>query len=270
MNLSISTGTFYQVPFQKTLALIRKAGFEYIELLPCWKGSHWEMGQHLRDISPAEALKMVEDSGLRISSLHDGGGLLEQGVSSIVSRSTYEYMACGGGGEIPCLVFHPPIKAADDLAWWEEYQAVVAQDLRQFKGSAMVCLENVFPFEGESIPLLEPAHMLEFVLEHDLYITIDTTHCAQAGIDIVEAARTFGSRVRTVHLSDYLQPKAHVFVGEGTLDLQGFARALDHKKLHAITLECDVEYHKNDESRTVERLKQARDYLNNIAEESAG
>jgi len=267
MNLSISTGTFYAVPFWKMLELIKKAGFEYIELLLYWKGSTWEMGQHLRDTPPAEALRMIEDSGLKISSIHDGGGLLEEGVTSIVSKSVYEYMV-HGAGTIPCIVFHPPVKLSNDLNWWEAYQTIAARDLTYFKEKAIVCLENLFPIGGESIPLLDPAEMLNFITANDICATIDTTHCAQSGIHILQAAKKLGDRVRTVHLSDYAHPKSHVFVGEGTLDLKQFMRALDQNKLHALTLECDVEYHEHDEPRTIERLKQAYNYMKEITEEA--
>jgi len=264
MHLSISTGTFYMVPFAKTLELIRRAGFEYIELLQYWKGGRWEMGQHLRGIPPAEALKMAEDSGLRISSLHDGGGIVEEAVPSVISRSTYEYMQYG---KIPCVVFHPPMKYTGDQA---DYLARAARDLKQLRELAVVCVENLFPVEGLSTSLLDPSDMLAFVTEHDIFTTIDTTHCAQTGLDLAHTAKILRERVRTVHLSDYTHPQSHVFVGEGTLDLRGFIRALDHGGSHALTLECDVKYHEYDEEKTVEQLKQALAYMQDITQEGGG
>ena len=258
MHLSVSTGAFYFLPFEKTLALIAKAGFEYIELLMHSRGAHWELGQHLRGIPPAEALRMVEAHGLNISSLHDGGGWMEPGAS-LVSRDTHEYLQ---HREIPCVVLHPPVKSAGDPA---DYLPRAAQELRQLATQAIVCVENLFPVEGECVALTNPADMLAFITEHDIFATIDTTHCAQAGIDLIQTAKTLRERVRTVHLSDYAAPNAHVFVGEGALDLKGCVQALDQDKLHALTLECAVEYHAHDENHTIQRLRQAYDYLKEIS-----
>ena len=94
MNIAISTGTFYSIPFINALDVIKKSGFEYIELLQYWKGGDsWEVGQHLKNVSPKETLKMVKESGLKISSLHDGGGVIEDGKESVIAKSTYEI--CG-------------------------------------------------------------------------------------------------------------------------------------------------------------------------------
>jgi len=84
------------------------------------------------------------------------------------------------------------------------------------------------------------------------------------GTDIIEAAITLKERVRTVHLSDYLHPKRHVFLGEGILDFRGFMDHLDLSKLHAVTIECDIEYKENDVGETIRRLKDALNYVKRI------
>jgi len=261
MLLSASTGTFYSLPFGKALELIRKAGFEYIELLQYWRGGKWSLGQHLKGVVPREALRMVEASGLKIAVLHDCGGLIRPGAPSLVSKATYEYLE---HADIPCIVFHPPWKKTRDKAWWDNYRTVAARDLRQFRERTLVCVENMFPVGGLAIPLVGPAEMLAFVTENDIYATIDTTHCGQAGIDLVQAAETLRSRVRTVHLSDYAHPRSHVFPGEGTLDLRGLMRALDRERLHCVTLECNADHYRDDEAGTIERLQQAHAFMKEI------
>ncbi len=119
-------------------------------------------------------------------------------------------------------------------------------------------------FEGYIVPLLNPIEMLKFTTENNIYINIDTTHYAQIGIDISEAAQILRERVKTVHLSDFSYPKAHVFVGEGTLDLKSFINHLDITKLHAATLECNIEYYEDDNQKTIERLVNARSFIQSI------
>lgn len=256
MHIAVSTGTFYQIPFPRALALIKAAGFDYIEVLLHWQGGdNWEMAQHLRGIPPRDVLRMVEDSGLEISSLHDGGGVIEEGAGSVVMPCVYEYLEYG---DIPCMVFHTPHKRTDDPHWWENYRIKAGDDLRAIGEKCIVCVENMFHFPGYAVPLVEPAEMMRFISENGLYANIDTTHCAQAGTDIIQAAKALGGRVRAVHLSDYAEGKAHLFPGEGILELTGFFAALDKPKLHAVTLECDIAYDESDEARTIARLREAR------------
>ena len=263
MNIAISTGTFYHVPFHKTLEMIKKSGFDYIELLPYWEGGDsWAMGQHLKNISPKESLKIIKECGLKISSLHDGGGVIEVGKNSIVAKSTFEFLEYGEN-DIPCIVFHVPHKKTDDIKWYDAYRVIVGDDLRAIKNK-IICIENLPNFDGFAALSSEPCDLLEFSKENEIYITIDTTHYAEMGIDIIEAAKILKERVRTVHLSDYLAPKRHVFVGEGILDLRGFINQLDISRLHAVTIECDIEYHEDDTTKTVERLTNALNYTKSI------
>jgi len=267
MNISISTGTFYRVPFRKTLELIKSAGFEYIEILQYWKGGDsWEMAQHLKGIKPKDVFRMVSDSGLRISSLHDGGGVIENGAESVVARNTYEYLECGV--DIPCLIFHTPHtqnQNTGDAQWWNAFQSVAANDLSALKGKTIICVENMAEYDGFTVPLLDPNDLLDFASKSHIFVNIDTSHYAQCGTDMIEAARILRSRTRAVHLSDSTNGRFHVFVGEGTLDLKGFMSNLDKSILHAVTLECDIEYFENDEAKTIERLMQAYRFVQTVS-----
>jgi sugar phosphate isomerase/epimerase len=117
MKLSIASATFYNIPFKETLEIIKKAGFEYIELDIYWKGGdNWEAGQHLKNLKPRDVLKMVKESGLKISSLHDIGGVVYSDNDSLISLDTYEYLEYGVD-DIPCVVFHTPHKKTGDIGW---------------------------------------------------------------------------------------------------------------------------------------------------------
>ncbi len=105
-------------------------------------------------------------------------------------------------------------------------------------GGSTVTIENMPSFEGYFVPLTTPDRLMAFVSEANLGVTLDTTHYAQIGVDITQAARALYGRVNTLHLSDYREEHTHVFVGDGDLNLPGFFRALDASALRAITLEC--------------------------------
>jgi len=266
MRIAISTGTFYMLPFARSLELIRHAGFEYIELLAHWEGGDgWAMAQNLKGLATREVLRIVRESGLKISSLHDGGGVIEAGAPSVAAKSTAAYLEYGAG-EIPCVVFHAPHSKTDDARWWEGYRAIAGSDLREIAKQVIVCVENLLPFDGYQVPLLEPAQLLSFAQEFDIYVNLDTTHCAQAGADLLAAARTLRERVYSVHLSDYdfATEKAHVFVGKGSLPLRECLAALDASVLQTVTLECNIAYDAGNETQTIERLRQARLYAESL------
>jgi sugar phosphate isomerase/epimerase len=229
LYLSISTANFYQLPFPQALAAIRRAGFDYVELGTFWEGGDdWAAAQHLRDVPPAEVLAMVRDSGLRIATLHDLGGVIEDGRNSIVAPDTHEYLALAGD-EIPCVVLHTPHCRTADPGWWRGYRPRVQADLRALAGERLVCIENMLAFPGYTVPLLDPAEMLDFAAETGVYVNMDSTHYAQCGLDPRLAAETLWPRTRTVHLSDYDSEggRAHLFPGRGELDLGGFLARLD-------------------------------------------
>jgi len=253
MNIAISTGTFFNVPFRKALDAIKRSGFEYIELLQYWKGGDsWEMAQHLESIAPKETLKIIKESGLKISSLHDGGGVIEAGKESVIAKSTYEFIEYGND-DIPCIVFHVPHKKTDDKRWRDTYKSIAGSELGAIKNK-IVCIENMPAFEGFEAISSEPNDLFDFAITYGIYVNIDTTHYAQMGVDIVEAANVLKELVRTVHLSDYLYQRNHVYLGDGVLDLTRFINQLDTSLLHAVTIECDVDYDENNIDHTLARL----------------
>lgn len=262
MFTAMATATFFRVPFPKTLEMIRRAGFEFIELDGYWFGPHgWETAQHIKGIPPRDVISMVKDSGLKISSFHDMGGVIGAGCDSVISPSTYEYLECA---DIPCLVFHVPHKMTDDPDWWKNYQKTALCDLQALSKTRQVLVENLTPFENYTTPLLFPEEMLAFVEAGDLHVNLDVTHAAQAGVDILHAADVLASRIKAVHLSDYLPEKMHLYMGEGNLPLKKFLEKLKSSNLHAITVECNIPYDEGNEAATIEKCKQAKAFVDDV------
>jgi sugar phosphate isomerase/epimerase len=119
-------------------------------------------------------------------------------------------------------------------------------------------------FDGYTVPLLSPDELLEFSEETGSYINFDTTHYAQEGGDIAQAAAILKRRIRLLHLSDYGERGAHLFPGEGMLDLQSFFRELDRDSLYAVTVECNSVGGSTDETRLAERYAGAREYVETL------
>lgn len=241
MLISVATANYYHLPFEQALEIIACSGIQHVELDLFWERKHWAMAQHLRGYAPRDVVRLVHQAGLKIASLHDGGGVLEDpgSVRGFINPQLADYLEALG--EAPdCLVFHTPhIEGNFDGNWWRGFSGQIITALQPYRnlGSA-VTIENMPFFDGYSVPLITPEQLLAFVQEAGVGVTLDTTHYAQIQVDIVQAARTLYGKVKTIHLSDYIDGKPHVFPGDGELNLSGFFRALDRSTLRAVTLEC--------------------------------
>jgi sugar phosphate isomerase/epimerase len=243
MRISFATANFYFLPFDETLEIIAEAGFQNIELDLFWEWKQWTMAQHLRDIPVSQAIQSVQRSGLKVTSIHDGGGVLNDHNSTVdyINPRLDEYLdRLGYAPEY--LVFHPPHAVGDPGPdWWSNISRDILQALDPYRA---VCdhlrLENMPFFDGFTIPLTTPEELRAFVAQNELGVNVDTTHYAQIGVNLLDAARILRDRIHSVHLSDYLDGKSHVFIGEGKLDLAGFLRLADPAVLDTVTLECSV------------------------------
>ena len=266
MQISISTANLYFKPFEKVLELIAKAGYENIELDLYWQYKHLAMAQHLREIHPQTAANMIARAGLRVSSIHDGGGVLEDknscnGYISPLLNETLDAL----GYAPDCLVFHTPqIEGEKDLVWSQQIAEWIVTPLDQYRKTCQfVTLENLPHFDGFYVPMINPEELMTFVLQNDLYVTLDTTHYAQDNLDLLAAAKILGPRMKTTHLSDYLAGKTHVFIGEGSIDLMGYFAEIKNFDLHAVTIECSFSTAaQSDQTMSdrelVERMKQVK------------
>jgi sugar phosphate isomerase/epimerase len=272
MLISVATATFYFLPFDEALETIAQAGFENIELDLFWERKNWAMAQHLKGISAREAVHYIAHAGLHVSSIHDGGGVLDdnQSIQGYINPVLVDYLD-NLGYSPDCLVFHPPhIEGAQDQKWWDHISAPVAKGLDAYKRyGATITIENEPEFEGYTVALTTPQALNEFALKHALGVTLDTTHYAYSGVDIVDAAQILRETVRTIHLSDFRPDALHAFIGEGNLNLLGFFRTLDLSLLKSITLECSPatigQSERNmSKAERIDRLKLARNRAENL------
>jgi sugar phosphate isomerase/epimerase len=263
VQISVATANLFYLPFEETLEIIAEAGFQAIELDLYWERKDWAMAQHLKGRSISEVVRLIRQSELRVSSIHDGGGVLDNpdSLQGFINPQLSEYVDQLGYAP-ECIVFHTPhIEGHYGQSWWQTISAPIARAASEYgHHGTLITIENMPSFAGYTIPLLTPPELLDFVSANELGVTLDTTHYAEAGIDIIEAARILRGKIHTIHLSDYTENYRHVFVGDGALDFADFFGQIDFSVLKAITVECVVAFlHENprelSQGARVERLK---------------
>jgi sugar phosphate isomerase/epimerase len=243
MQISFATANLFARPFEQVLQIIAEAGVQNIELDLYWMRKEWAMAQHLKDMPVRRVVQLVDQAGLRVSSIHDGGGGLENehSILGFINPSLEGYLDALGYAP-DCLVFHTPhIEGNPGDGWWQRTSEEIVRSLEPCrKACSYVTIENMPSFDGYFVPLIIPEALNAFAADNGLGVTLDTTHYAQIGTDIVAAARVLGRNVKTIHLSDFKAGQTHVFIGEGELDLAGFFDGLDKNNLNAVTLECSL------------------------------
>lgn len=264
--ISVSTANFFSLPFEHALDLIAAAGFRDVELDLFVEYDDWAMAQHLKGWTVREAVRQIAVRGLRVASIHDGGGVLHEpdSLRGYINPLLDEYLDQLGYAP-GCIVFHTPhLQGRHDPLWWQPLTGHIHAALEQYRGNgSLVTVENLFAMLDYTIPFTQPEELLNFLDGSALGITLDTIHYAQADVDITHAAEVLGERVYSVHLSDSRSGRTHLYPGEGRLDFDKFFHALKRESLYAVTLECSFNHpgedlHELPDSVLVERLAAAR------------
>jgi sugar phosphate isomerase/epimerase len=265
MQLSVSTATLFWVPFKETLAMIAEAGFQNVELDLYWERKEWASAQHLKGVSIRQAVRNIEASGLRIISIHDGGGVLKSAdsISGFINPDLDRYLdAMGYAPE--CIVFHTPhVEGSAEEGWFGRISGKLVEALDRYRPVCALSIENMQAFAGYTIPLSMPDEMKTFVNENILGVTMDTSHYTEMGVDILQAAEALGAALITIHLSDGTQERRHVFIGDGELNLAGLLNMVDRERLRSVNLECTLSTEEKsdqlmDSDELISRMREAR------------
>jgi sugar phosphate isomerase/epimerase len=235
--LALSTGSLYTYGLDRVFGLAKEAGFDGIEVLV---DGRWDTRQ-------ADYLKHLMDRhGLPIVSLHSPFHLVqvpgwEQDPIWRLKRTVELAEALGA----QVVVAHPPlgwlrislrvIGASNKRDFWvglplswfvgRPYARWLCDELEGFQRNTevIVAVENMprrqigpLGFDLYQMTRLES-------LERFQHLTLDTTHLATHGIDILQTYERLAGRVSHVHLSNY-NGREHRLLQDGHLPLADFLR----------------------------------------------
>jgi len=195
MKISFSTGSLFGLPLKTVFRLAADAGFEGVEVL---------VAPEVLARGAAGVLGLARKFGLSVNAVHRG--LLSLPGWGETREGRVRLVELARRLEAPLVVIHPPWKcrSMDDAVVTRYIQGVdVAQ--KAGGGEVELALENMsFKREGDRLnPFTDLTNLRAFAGDHGLAMTLDTSHAASFGFDILESASIFRDRMKNLHLSDY-------------------------------------------------------------------
>lgn len=256
MLISLSTGTLFTLPLQRVFEISAEAGFDGVELI---------INQDFQKVNPVRFVSSLQEI-TTIHSIHapfmplDGWG----GPADSLRRCVALAAECG----IPLVNFHPPSWMGFEfgfLRWLYsiyDFQKEVGLD-----GQVIVTMENM-PWVGKMKInphiLSGTQRLIEFLKDHNLYMTFDCTHMGSGKANFINDFYLFyeTGRIRNIHFSDYGHGREHLLPGRGILPLTRFLNHLRNTDYQdSVTLELNPSEFPKGEHIIIESLKEILAFL---------
>jgi len=256
MLISLSSGSLFTLPLNKICELAAEAGFDGIELI---------INQKFENINASKLVASLQEI-ITIHSIHAPFMQLNGwGGPADSLRISIELAAERG---IPLVNFHPPSWMGFEVGFWRwlyrinDFQKEVGRD-----GQVAVTIENmpwVGRFKINPNVLSNTQRMIDFIHEHNLFMTFDCTHMGSGKANFINDFYLFyeSGRIRNIHFSDYGHGREHLLPGHGILPLTRFLnhlRSTDYQS--TVTLELDPSEFPKSETVILESLKEILAFL---------
>lgn len=230
--------SLFSLPLHRAFPLMAEAGFSAVEV----------MVTKDPDTGDRDRLRgLAEDHGLEIAAIHAPFLLMTRrvwGADPVGKIHRAVELAEGVGAGV--VIVHPPYR------WQSGYRHWLRDELPSASGSngVRVAVENMFPVHvrGRRLVAFHSVRTLED-LEGFEYVTLDTSHAAVAGLDLLETLARLRGRLAHVHLSNNAGKgwDSHLPLAEGVLPLERFLGALAGSGFDGtISLELDLRRHQGD------------------------
>ncbi len=234
MLISLSTGTLFTLPLQRAFELAAEVGFDRVELI---------INQDFQRVNPVKLIASLQEI-TTIHSIHapfmplDGWG----GPVDSLKRCVALAAECG----IPLVNFHPPSWMGLEIGFLRWLYSV--RDFQKevgLGGRVVVTIENM-PWVGKMKInphiLSHTQRMIEFINEHNLFMTFDCTHMGSGKTNFINDFYLCyeSGRIRNIHFSDYGHGREHLLPGRGILPLTRFLNHLRNTDYRdTVTLELN-------------------------------
>jgi len=255
MILSLSTGSLFILPIKTVCELSKAAGFDGVELII---NKDFQRVSTTKLVESLQAITTIHSIHAPFMELDGWGGPIDSLRISVELAA-----ACG----IPLVNFHPPSWMGLEVNFWRWLYSVRDFQKEVGGGKVLVTMENM-PWVGKwkinPNILSNTARFIDFVNEHNLFMTFDCTHMGSGKTNFInDFYHCYESqRIRNIHFSDYGHGREHLLPGHGILPLTRFLNHLrntDYKS--TITLELDPAEFPKTESLILDSLKELLAFL---------
>lgn len=256
MLISLSTGSLFILPLPKVMELSAEAGFDGVELI---------INQDFQRVNPVKLTTSLQQI-TRIHSIHAPFMPLDGWGDPIESLRLCVELAAKC--DIPLVNFHPPSWMGFEVGFWRWLYSI--RDFQKeigLNGQVQVTIENM-PWVGKMKInpniLANTQRMIDFVHEHNLFLTFDCTHMGSGKANFINDFYLFyeSGRIRNIHFSDYGHGREHLLPGHGILPLTRFLNHLRNTDYQStVTLELDPAEFPKGEPIILESLKEILGFL---------
>lgn len=217
-------------PLDYVMDAIAEAGYEAAEVM---------IGHNADTQDAARIRSAAANSGLAVPALHGPFLLLLRTVfgTSFAAKTTASMeLAAEVGADI--MVAHAPFRwELRGRRWMEDEVPALAE-----RTGVIFGMENLFPVAGRAFSsVITVAEMDAF--DH---LVMDTSHCAVAGIDLLEMWGALSHKISHLHVADNFGngKDSHAPIGSGVLPLEPFLGEVGNSGWDGtITLELDCRAH---------------------------
>jgi len=255
MKHILSAGSLFTLPLEQVFEIAREAGFDGVEIIINYD---FQYGDNLALLRQLQAILPVAALHAPFLVLDTWGNKIEQLKRTIrLARET----------GIPLINFHPPAWLSLELGFWNWLRGLRDMQQELADGEVLVTIENM-PGNG---PLgVNPYFwsrsetMIEFMEQHNLFMTFDTAHMGSTKANFIHDFHLFYNtgRMRNIHFSDYGYGREHLLPGHGVLPLTRFLNHLRETGYDdTVTLELSPAELPQEPEMIVENLKEVLDYL---------
>lgn len=243
------------MPIRKAFAVASELGFDGVELI---------INQDFQRINSRKLIEELQQE-CRILSIHAPFMPLDGWGSPIDALKLCVKLADETG--IPLVNFHPPSWMGFEIGFWRWLYKI--RDFQKEIGTenVIVTIENmpwVGKFKINPHILSVTGQMIDFIKEHNLYMTFDCTHMGSGKANFINdfyLAYNSG-RIRNIHFSDYGHGREHLIPGHGMLPLTRFLNHLRNTDYSdTVTLELSPHELSRDEEIMKASLKEILAYL---------
>ncbi len=256
LKISLSSGSLFTLPIKRAFELAAEAEFDGVELI---------INQDFQWVNPVKLVRSLQAIA-PINSIHAPFMPLDGWGGPI--HSLFHSIELAADTGIPLVNFHPPSWLGLEVGFWRwlyrirDFQREVGLD-----GQVLVTIENM-PWVGRhkiNPNILSSTHdMINFIHEHNLYLTFDTTHMGSGKANFINDFYLFygSGRIRNIHFSDYGFGREHLIPGHGRLPLTRFLNHLKNTDYQGcVTLEVSPHEFPKNEQMILLGLKELQTYM---------